>query len=91
MSNLAKLQSLAAMPENWDSYGAKRITPAAIAAAGWFHTHWPSASVVPCATGGVQLETSAIEIELGPDGRLVGVLLQYEDGTSDEIERAAEK
>jgi hypothetical protein len=78
---------LAALPANWDSYGAQPITPAALAAAKWFFRHWPTASVTPCATGGVQLENEAIEVEIGPCGRIVGVLFTHEDGTMDELER----
>ena len=79
---------LANMPANWDTYGAQRITPAALAAARWFFLHWPTASVVPCATGGVQLETEAFEFELGPDGRVVGALFTHKDGMMDELKPA---
>lgn len=72
--------ALADLQPNWDSYGALPITPEAIAAARWLFRHWPTASVVPVATGGVQIETDALEVEFGPDGRVVGALYAYEDG-----------
>ena len=76
---------LAALKANWDSYGAPPITPAAIETAKWLHSHWPTASVVPTPTGGVQLETEALEIEIGADGLVVGALLSYPDGRTVEL------
>jgi len=78
-------EKLAALKANWDTYGAPPITPAAIETAKWLHSHWPTASVVPTPTGGVQLETEALEIEIGADGLVVGALLTYADGRMVEL------
>ena len=52
MSN-EKFARIAVLPENWDSYGAPRVSADAIRrAARWLE----SVAVVPCSDGGVQLE-----------------------------------
>ena len=78
--------ALAAKEPNWDTYGAPPITPEAIAAARWLHRHWPTAAVVPTSAGGVQLETEALEIEIGPDGKIVGGTYTDETGHMTELE-----
>ena len=61
-------RALMALPFNWDSYGAKQITPEAMAMV-------DAVAVVPCCHGGDQLEIHRdgydIEIEIGPDGRII--------------------
>ena len=73
------------LPENWDSYGARRINPTAIAFAlqllfDTMRSDTPSPSVVPTSRGGVQLEWHAhgidLEIEIRSPGRLY---VCYED------------
>ena len=82
---LTKLAELATLVSDWDSYGARAISPTAIEtatdvlwmstvySAGRFGTELPGADVVPVADGGVQLEWSTedslLEIEIGPAGR----------------------
>jgi hypothetical protein len=65
-----RLAELAALPDNWDSYGAPRITPEALAGARELIT---SLHVVPCSSGGVQVEYHNhghdVVIEIGPDGK----------------------
>jgi hypothetical protein len=62
---------LSALKPNWDSYGGSPITEAALATVG-------SISVVPCSSGGIQLETHRdgfdIEIEIGPDGYIISAI-----------------
>ena len=69
-----KFRHIAALGENWDSYGAHPIAPAAIAAArnflDWGLTGY--VSVVPSSDSGVQLEWhysgADIEVRFAPDG-----------------------
>jgi hypothetical protein len=69
-----KFRHIAALGENWDSYGAHPIAPAAIAAArnflDWGLTGY--VSVVPSSDSGVQLEWhysgADIEVKFAPDG-----------------------
>ena len=60
-------RKLAALPMNWDTYGALRITTDAIVTAGRLQ-------VIPAANGGIQLELRigkrCIEIRIGPSGNL---------------------
>ncbi|MGV3724590.1 MAG: hypothetical protein ACO1SX_27150, partial [Actinomycetota bacterium] len=68
--------ALLELPENWDSYGAKPITPAAVETAARvaavLKARDPQA--MPLACGGVQLEWHAdgvdVEIEIGADGEI---------------------
>jgi hypothetical protein len=65
-------RELLRLPDNWNGYGAKRITEAAISTLGSF-------AAVPTAVGGITLEVHRdgldIEIEIGPDGRLLPILI----------------
>jgi len=67
---LERLHELATLESNWDGYGAKRITDAALAQA-------DSLEVVPQSDGGVQLELHRagddLEISIGPGGKIVSV------------------
>lgn len=62
---------------DWDSYGAPRISEKAI-------DTLESFSVVPCSSGGLQLEVHRngfdIEIEISPDGKIEDVLLIRDEG-----------
>lgn len=81
-----KLQKLAKLPENWDSYGALRISPVALAATDLLlnllillDTELPS--VVPLTDGGIQLEWCTkncdIEAQINADGQLEDVWGEY--------------
>lgn len=77
-STLEALQELLHLPENWNSYGARRVTPEAVVAvimlidATMSHDTLPPV-VVPTVGGGVQLEwhTGSIDFEVAvtPSGR----------------------
>lgn len=70
----AVIDRLLALPEDWDSYGASRITKEAAATVN-------ALRIVPINTGGLQIELHAgkmdsrmnIEIEVGPDGDIEAV------------------
>jgi len=81
---LQRLDELARLPNNWDSYGAKTITGAAIDEARRLirlcEEPCQPPAIVPTNGGGVQLEWvhphglgSDVEIEIGPDGRIIGL------------------
>lgn len=56
-SQLSQLASFADLPENWDSYEARRISPAAIEVARALLRAVPAAAlVVPLPDGGIQIE-----------------------------------
>jgi len=63
-------KELLALPEGWNSHGAKRITTEALRTIGEFF-------VVPRSNGGVQLELHCggydVEIEISPGGEVEGV------------------
>jgi hypothetical protein len=77
---LDRLESIAALPEDWDSYGASRIAPVAVSAARTLlsdlaarpgTTRLLPFHIAPIATGGVQLEwkrTDGSALELWIDG-----------------------
>jgi hypothetical protein len=88
-AGLDQLESIAALPENWDSYGASRIGPVAVTTARTLLNDLstrPQAfskllpfHVAPIATGGVQLEWkradgSALELWIDVEGGLAVVL-----------------
>lgn len=86
-----RLYGFAALPSDWDSYGASPIQPlpirlatALLSALGPM-THGLSAQPVPTSDGGVQLEwhgaNGVLEIEIAPDGRC-GVFVSDLDGSS---------
>lgn len=66
---------LITLREGWDGDGGKPITEKALLAV-------DSMSVVPCSSGGLQLEFHQdgfdIEIEIGPDGRIVAALVAHD-------------
>lgn len=66
---LDRIESLANLKEDWDSYGSCKISPLAIIAAKRIATGWQA---VPMNGGGVQLEIHVPggEIEIGPDGKV---------------------
>ncbi len=68
-------QTLLALEEDWDSYGAVPIAVAALETLAGF-------SVVPCSSGGIQLEVHRdgydIEIEIDAVGRIVRVSVGHE-------------
>lgn len=72
IEGLSKLDELAMLPDNWDSYDSPRLTEAAIKAARAFLlVHWDRKcqAVVPVGGGGVQLEyDDGSEEEFLPDG-----------------------
>ena len=51
---------------NWDSYGASPVTEEAVRVA-------ERIQFVPTPKGGVQVELNGVEVEFGPNGKLVGV------------------
>lgn len=67
------LRHLLELPEDWDTYGAPRISQDAIRTA-------QAMTAVPTALGGVQLELHAagveIEIEILPSGRVKSILYE---------------
>jgi hypothetical protein len=67
--------TLRLLENGWDSYNGKPITAAAIETVERF-------AVVPCSSGGLQLEVHrrhlGIEIEIGPDGRIMGALFEVQ-------------
>lgn len=68
----AFLDTIAALPQNWDSYGARPVDPRAIALAR-IMTIRP-ASIVPTSGGGIQLEWHEdglhAEVVIHPDGSI---------------------
>ena len=68
-------ERLLALEANWNSYGALPIAPSAVATVEQFAT-------VPTNHGGINLEIHRngydIEIEIGPDGKIVSCLLCHE-------------
>lgn len=73
------LDDLAALPKNWDSYGAPRLNRRIIAATRRMVKQFPSdlhksPAVVPMSTGTIQLEwdigSRALELELESSGRI---------------------
>jgi hypothetical protein len=75
---LRGLRELLLLEENWNSYGAKRVAPAAIVAAlvlvdRTMGSTTPAPAVVPTVRGGVQLEwhvgSADLEVAVSPEGR----------------------
>ena len=72
---LRRAVHLLALPENWDSYGAPKITSSAVDAALRLRAALATEpAMVPTSKGGVQLEWHDrgfdVELELLPDGQL---------------------
>jgi hypothetical protein len=65
-----RLAELAGLPDDWNSYGAKRITNEAITTA-------ERLNFTPTSPGGLQIELhvkgASVEVEIGPDGRILCV------------------
>ena len=67
---------LRALPENWDGYGAGRITDKAIKAMRSIEVEGATSSLLPCSDGGLMRtwdlagEFEAVILEAGPDGAL---------------------
>jgi len=63
-----RLAELAELPEDWNGYGAKRITPEAIDTA-------ERLIFTPMSQGGLQIELhvkgASVEVEVGADGRIL--------------------
>jgi hypothetical protein len=77
-----RLQQLAALEENWDSYGARPLDPAALRTAQEIIEQaltWPAPAprIFPVPDGGIQLEWRAgpveLELEIEPTGSAVFV------------------
>ncbi len=73
------LRRLVDLPENWNSYGAKRVDPAIARQASDLlvqlaHPEMPEPAVVPTRCGGIQIEwhdrSIDLEINLGPRGEM---------------------
>ena len=87
-----RLSGFSELPKDWDSYGASPVSARAISGARRLLSRlvreFPDATdispyaLAPLANGGVQVEwrgaAGALEIEVGPNGRLSGLLI--EDG-----------
>lgn len=77
---LDQLESIAALPENWDSYGASRIAPSAVTTARALLNALSAEKllpfhVAPIPTGSIQLEWkrpdgSALELWIDGDGQI---------------------
>lgn len=76
------LDALGALPEDWDGYGAKPVSPLALNMAGnlidaLLRYPLPPPQLVPVPNGGVQLEwvgeAIEVDLELRPDGSAVFV------------------
>lgn len=80
-----QLSNLAALPLNWDSYGAPPISPNALALAGTLYDVLqhvlPGLSVVPTTSGGVCLEWTG-------DGVSVEAEITADDATDPHVEAA---
>lgn len=102
---LTRIADMAALPPNWDSYGAEppssvavgraavlieSVAEEALGALGARIAPWTSA---PIADGGVQVEWLAaghrIEVQIGPNGSL-GYLIERESGGQPEYEEEEE-
>lgn len=75
---IGELERLLALPDNWDSYGARAVTASAVAAGlsllgGFMAQGVPLPAFVPTPRGGIQLEWHCggldVEVEADTDGR----------------------
>ena len=91
----AALHNLLALPENWDSYGGRRIAPAAVNAAvdllrQIVRQSTPAPAVIPTARGTVQLEWHIrgvdLEIEVTGPGDASAAFEDARDGAEWESE-----
>ena len=71
---MGRIEDLRNVQDNWDSYGGKAPTEAAIKTAEWLMRSWGALN-----DGGVHLEAyvggKEIEIEIGPDGTVCAMRL----------------
>jgi hypothetical protein len=88
LNAFCKIEELAALKPNWDSYGAPAISERALDRAMdilWTIRRSPQPRIVPTAEGGVQLEwytaSEELEVEIRPDGN-VEYLLEVVDPDS---------
>jgi hypothetical protein len=76
-----RLAELADLPEDWNGYGAKRITLEALDTAAQL-------IFTPTSPGGVQIELhvkgASVEVEIGPDGRILCVDFDVREVAGDE-------
>ncbi len=74
---LTKIGALLGLKDDWDSYGAPRISGEAVNAAIAFVENLQA---VPTVRGGIQLEShtdsGSFEIAFGADGSIVGISLE---------------
>lgn len=94
-SALNKLQTLATMPENWDSHGGSAITAEAIFATLKFMAQYLSdrtkePSIVPTSAGGLQLEwhrmVGDLEVSFTADGAIAAYFASTTSGEEWEME-----
>lgn len=102
---LQRLEEIASLGQDWDSYGAQAPSRRALATARHLAgavaesfapavgTHALPDAVLPLADGGLQMEWRSgdgiLEIDVDPEGRL-GYLLQYDTGTGTQYDEADE-
>lgn len=93
-SVLDKLQSIAMLPPDWDSYGGAPLTfDAALASLYFLARFLPESamepSVVPSSTGGVQLEwhrhAGDLEVSFSPDGSYTAFFMDAVTGSEWEM------
>lgn len=73
-----KLHKLSELKANWDSEGANPVDVRAIAAAEQFLSEtWEFCAAIPLPNGGVQLESSDLEVEFSPDGTPEAMLFKH--------------
>lgn len=63
----AKLAEFLALPEGWDSYGARRVSPHAVDTARRLIN---DLFVCPMSNGGIQIELGETEIVIDPEGNV---------------------
>ena len=94
-SVLDRLQGLATLPQNWDSYGGSRLTfEATLAAldfmARFLSEHAKEPTIVPASSGGVQLEwhrhVGDLEVTFSPEGALSAFFVDAASGVEWEMD-----
>jgi len=81
LAPLSRLDEVAALKDNWDTYGSPAPTSAAIATA----RKILQATAIPISGGGVQLDWDDCDIEIGPNGRIIAEPLTVEPLSNAEI------
>jgi hypothetical protein len=96
---LQQVQSVAALPPNWDSYGGEALTfEAALASLGFLADQLKESavppSIVPSSTGGLQLEWHRrgcdLEITFGPAGAFSASFENSKEGSWEMTEESIE-